>query len=65
MDLLAIGVVRSPHGVKGELRVQSYSGSVENWSGLREACFRKGKAGRIRVIVSLRPSSGWKAATRG
>jgi 16S rRNA processing protein RimM len=58
MDLLAIGIVRAPHGVKGELRVQSYSGSVENWGGLREVCFRKGMASRTRRIVSLRPAAG-------
>jgi 16S rRNA processing protein RimM len=58
MDLLAIGIVKAPHGVRGELTVRSFSGSTENWKKLREASFRKGEASRIRKIESMRPVLG-------
>jgi 16S rRNA processing protein RimM len=58
MDLLAIGIVKAPHGVKGEVMVHSFSGSVEKWDRLREASFRKANIRRVLRIVSLRPVPG-------
>jgi 16S rRNA processing protein RimM len=58
MDLLAVGVVTSPHGVRGEVRVKSFSGSIENWKKLRDATLGKGGERRAVHISSLRSVSG-------
>jgi 16S rRNA processing protein RimM len=56
-DLLAVGVVRAAHGVKGELAVKCFSGDVERFDGLRDAVLRKGDAERIVKIESTRSVS--------
>jgi 16S rRNA processing protein RimM len=41
MDLLAVGVIRAAHGVRGELRVRSFSGDNEGLLKLRRVVARK------------------------
>ncbi len=58
MDLLAVGIVKSPHGVKGELMVHSFSGSTDRWPELREARFRNRTGERSCIIESVRSVHG-------
>lgn len=49
-DLLAIGRLGSPHGVRGFLRVRSYSGETGHFEGLREILLsREGERRTVRV----------------
>ena len=42
-DLIAIGFVRTSYGVKGDIKVSSYSGETEHFFPLKEVFLRKGK----------------------
>jgi 16S rRNA processing protein RimM len=54
-DLLTVGVVTGTHGVGGELKVKSYSGSFDHILALREAFFRKGREEKKLRLDSVRP----------
>lgn len=43
MDLLAIARLRSPFGLKGFLKLHSYSGDYRHFSSLTEVCVSNGK----------------------
>jgi 16S rRNA processing protein RimM len=53
-ELLAVGVVSATHGITGELKVRSFSGSAENLLPLTEALFRKAGAEKRLRLVSVR-----------
>jgi 16S rRNA processing protein RimM len=42
MERLATGIVRRPHGLDGELRVESFSGETEHFARLRHVTLRAG-----------------------
>ncbi len=54
MDLLAVGVIRAAHGVGGEVRARSFSGSVEGLLKLRRAVARKGGVEMPLAIIASR-----------
>jgi 16S rRNA processing protein RimM len=58
MDLLSVGIVKAPHGVRGEIMVRSFSGSTENWKRLREAQFGNRTVRRCLKIATQRPVHG-------
>lgn len=41
-DLIAIGMVRTSYGVKGDIKVSSYSGETEHFFALKEVFLRRG-----------------------
>ncbi|MBR5017582.1 MAG: 16S rRNA processing protein RimM, partial [Spirochaetia bacterium] len=41
-DLIAIGFVRTSYGVKGDIKVSSYSGETEHFLPLKEIFLKKG-----------------------
>ena len=50
VDLLAVGVVTAPYGVKGEVKGKTFSGEPDAFQSLTEAIFRKGdKEKRLRI----------------
>ena len=53
-DLLAVGIVSATHGITGELKVRSLSGSAENLLPLTEARFRKAGTEKTLRLVSVR-----------
>jgi 16S rRNA processing protein RimM len=53
-DLLAVGVVASTHGVSGDVKVKTFSGTAENLLALDRALFRKGGVDRELRIRSVR-----------
>ena len=66
MDMLAVGVVRRPHGVRGFLRVHSFSGEVEHLLRLREIRLRRdGKELSFAVEASRAADGGVLVKLRG
>ncbi len=55
MDLLAVGVIRGAHGVGGEVRARSLSGSADGLLKLRHAVARKGE---IEMPLAISASRG-------
>jgi 16S rRNA processing protein RimM len=53
-DMLAVGVVTSTHGLNGELKVRSFSGSPAHLLSLTEALFRKAGTERLLRLRSVR-----------
>jgi 16S rRNA processing protein RimM len=53
-DLLAVGIVSATHGITGELKVRSLSGSPENLLLLTEALFRRAGTEKTLRLVSVR-----------
>ena len=41
-DLIAIGFVRTAYGVKGDIKVSSYSGETAHFFQLKEVFLKKG-----------------------
>ena len=56
IDRLAVGVVTATHGLNGELRVRSFSGSLAHLAVLTEATLRKGGVERVLQVESSRPA---------
>jgi 16S rRNA processing protein RimM len=54
IDRLAVGKVVSTHGVNGELKVRSLSGSLEHLVALKEAAFRKDGVEKVLRLTSAR-----------
>ncbi len=57
MERLAIGVLGKTFGVRGELRVRSYSGEQEHFSRLTEVTLRREERERTFRISGLRSAS--------
>jgi 16S rRNA processing protein RimM len=53
-DLLAVGVVMASHGLKGELTVKSFSGSIEHLASLTTVLLRRGAEERTVAVRSVR-----------
>ena len=50
MDLIAIGTVRTAWGLKGWLKLRSFSGEWDHFFSLETVTLRKGSAGRERIF---------------
>jgi 16S rRNA processing protein RimM len=57
-DLLAVGIVRSIHGIRGEVAVRSYSGGIAHLARLKETLARKGAVEKRLEIEAARPATG-------
>ncbi len=55
-DRLVAGVIRSTHGVKGEVKLKSMSGSVEHLRRLKHAWLKTGDTERKVTLESVRGS---------
>ncbi len=53
--LIAVGIIASTHGVRGELKVRSLSGEAGHLLGLREATRRRGDEETPVTFVGVRP----------
>lgn len=47
-NLLIVGFIRAPHGVKGNFKVESTSGEYEHFEKLEEVALRKGDSGELK-----------------
>jgi len=54
MERLAIGKIGSPHGVKGVLKVRSYSGETEHFMRLREVTLVSGDREKLFPVEEIR-----------
>lgn len=54
MEMLAVGVLTTTHGLRGELEVRSYSGSVEHLRALTRAQLRRDGEERTMQVVAVR-----------
>lgn len=55
-DQIAIGAVRTTHGVRGYLKVRSFSGELEHFYGLKEIVLKKGESSRRFDVEAIRPN---------
>jgi 16S rRNA processing protein RimM len=56
MDLIAIGKIRSTHGVKGFLKVRSFSGEIEHFYNLKEIHVEKNARRTLFTIEQIKPA---------
>lgn len=56
MDEIAIGKIRTSHGVKGFLKVLSFSGQVEHFLGLKEFVLKKNGKTKVLSVEDIRAS---------
>ncbi len=56
MDEIAIGKIRTSHGVKGFLKVLSFSGETEHFLELKEFVLKKNEKTKILTVESIRAS---------
>ncbi len=54
MERLAIGQIGSPHGVKGVLKVRSYSGETDHFMRLREVTLVSGEREKVLDVEDIR-----------
>jgi 16S rRNA processing protein RimM len=54
MEMLAVGVLTTTHGLRGELTLRSYSGGVEHLRGLTRAELRRGGEARTMRVTAVR-----------
>ena len=54
MDKLAVGIVRTSHGVQGYVKVKSYSGETAHFSEMREVLLIKNKREKAYRIESVK-----------
>ena len=54
MEMLAVGVITSTHGLKGELTVRSFSGSIDHFRSLTTVLLRRGDEERTVAVRSVR-----------
>jgi 16S rRNA processing protein RimM len=52
--LVAIGKVRTSHGLRGEVKVHSYSGVWSHFEALKEVTLEKGAVQKVLVVESTR-----------
>ena len=57
-QVLATGVIRSPHGVKGYVKVHPFSDDFEHFFRLKEVTLQRGDKTRTEVIESVQAHSG-------
>jgi len=57
-ERLAIGRVRTSHGIRGHVRVESYSGETEHFTRLTELTLSDGRRERTFVVEQMRASAG-------
>ena len=57
-DLIAIGFVRTSYGVKGDIKVSSYSGETEHFFPLKEVCLKKGKVQKRFAVEKVQELNG-------
>jgi len=46
MERIALGRICSSHGVRGKLKIKSFSGNTEHFLALKEVCLKKGEKER-------------------
>lgn len=56
--LLAIGRIRGTHGLRGDLKVESYSGEYDHFDRLERVYLRKGDREREALLESWKMSGG-------
>jgi len=54
MEKIAIGRIRSPHGVRGYLKIQSFSGEIEHFLSLKDIVLKYKTAERIFSIIDIK-----------
>lgn len=57
-ELLSIGRIRTSHGVRGYLRIESYSGETEHFRHLKRVRLRNGPRQATYNVQDVRASSG-------
>ena len=57
-DLIAIGFVRTSYGVKGDIKVSSYSGETEHFFPLKEVFLKKGKVQKRFAVEKVQELNG-------
>ena len=57
-DLIAIGFVRTSYGVKGDIKVSSYSGETGHFFPLKEVFLRKGKVQKRFAVEKVQELNG-------
>ena len=57
-QVLATGVIRSPHGVRGFVKVRPYSDDFEHFFKLKEVTLKRGDKTRTETIESVQAHSG-------
>jgi len=55
MDQIAIGFIRTTHGVKGYLKVESYSGERDHFLSLKQITLKSGGKGRSFTVEKIEP----------
>ena len=55
MDRLVIGIVRTSHGVRGNIKVTSLSGEIEHFLSLKEITLRKGEKETLYHVAEVKP----------
>ena len=58
MDEIAIGKIRTSHGVSGMLKVLSFSGHTEHFLKLKELVLRKNGKEKVLAVESMKASGG-------
>lgn len=56
MNEIAIGKIRTSHGVKGFLKVLSFSGQAEHFLGLKEFVLKKNGKTKVLTVENIRAS---------
>ncbi len=54
-DLLAVGIITAPYGLRGEVKGRSFSGEPGHFTAITEAIFRKGDREKRLRIERARP----------
>jgi len=57
-QVLATGIIRSPHGVRGYVKVHPFSDDFEHFFRLKEVVLQRGDKTRTEVIESVQSHSG-------
>ena len=57
-DVLEIGIVLRPHGIKGEIKVKHYCDSPDDFSMFEWVYLKQGKSLDKREIINARTDSG-------
>jgi len=55
MEKLAVGIVRTSHGVQGYVKVKSFSGETAHFSGMREVLLIKNNREKAYRIEAVKP----------
>ncbi|MDE5899480.1 MAG: ribosome maturation factor RimM [Treponemataceae bacterium] len=55
---LIVGFIRGPHGITGEMKVESASGDYEHIAALEEVTLRRGSSAKKCSVVSAEPGCG-------